>query len=117
MIARHLIWNIFYKKIYHHRPVDGQINDPTWFERILIPPIETIALLMQLSALIAIPILLAFTEVNYKATDKYMTVYILIPVTLTVISVVWSGWIQNYLSSNKAKNDARLQSGVYFYLV
>ena len=116
MIARHLIWDIFYNKFCHHRAGYVKINDATWFERIMIPPMETIAFLMQLSALIAIPILLAFTEVNFKTTNKYMTVYILIPVTLTVISVVWSGWIQNYLvesKTNKAKTDARTKSGNY----
>ena len=136
VIAQHLIWDIhvFYKKKHHRTEnVDTEnldtenldtenldtenleINPPIGY---VMPLMETIALLMQLSTLIAIPILLAFTEVNYENTDKYMTVYILIPITLTVISVVWSGWIQNYLvkprsdeAKNDAKNDARMKSG------
>jgi len=81
----------------------------------LILPLEFIALLMQLCALFTIPILLAHTENNFKNADKYMTLYILIPITLTIISVVWSGWLQKYIMLSVTENEkscnARLKSG------
>ena len=125
VIARHLIWDIAYKRIYHHKAGYHIVGEhceercTLYLKRRLVPLLEGFALLMQLGALIAVPIILAHTEDYYKNTDKYLTVYILIPITLTFISVVWSGWIQKYLMEPKSKKDvgtdkdciARMKSG------
>ena len=85
----------------------------------LVPLLEFVAFLMQLSALIAIPILLAHTENVYKEnSDKHLAIYILIPITLTCISTVWSGWLHKYVIEPRKKEnnkDAsyRLKSGMY----
>lgn len=87
----------------------------------LVPILECIAFLMQLGALVAIPVLLAHTEDKYEGrNDKYMTMYVLIPVSLTIVSVVWSGWLQKYLVEPRSKGStvtgdpcmARLKSGM-----
>lgn len=130
VIARHLIWDIVYKRINHHiagyRDVeeyrDGRLT--LCLKRKLVPLLEGFALLLQLSALVAIPILLTFRKDtdNGKST-RYLTVWFLIPVTLTIISVVWSGWLQKYLVEPRSKTPgatlmdetyiARLKSGEY----
>ena len=127
VIARHLIWDIAYKRINHHiagyRDVeeyrDGRCT--LCLKRKLVPLLEGFALMLQLSALVTIPILLTFRkDTDNGKNAKYLTVCFLIPVTLTLISVVWSGWLQKYLvkaRSGTALTDensiARLKSGEY----
>ena len=128
VIARHLIWDIAYKRINHHmagyRDVeeyrDGRCT--LFLKRKLVPSLEGFALLLQLSALVVIPILLAYRKDKYDG-DGYLIVWFLIPGTLTVISVVWSGWLQKYLVKPRSKRprvaladescSARLKSGEY----
>ena len=130
VIARHLIWDIAYKRINHHiagyRDVE-EYRDGRYtlcLKRKLVPLLEGFALLLQLSALVAISILLTYRKDKYNGKNtKYLTVCFLIPITLTVISVVWSGWLQKYLveprlmRSRVALMDenctARLKSGEY----
>ena len=84
----------------------------TCLKHILIPLLETIAFLMQLGALMAIPILL-YVEDMYN--DEYLTV-LMIPVTLTVISVVWSSRKKKKLvgaNSAEALDNIRMKSGNY----
>jgi len=133
VIARHIFWDILYKRNNHRAADYSEINDEnegtciSFLKRKLVPLFEFFAFLMQLGALIAIPILLAYTENNYKSSSgnnssKYTTLYILIPVTLTIISVVWSGWLQKYFvepsSRRVAVTDelciARLKSGEWW---
>ena len=128
VIARHLIWDIAYKRINHHmagyRDVeeyrDGRCT--LFLKRKLVPLLEGFALLLQLSGLVAIPILLSFRKDTDNGKNiRYLTVCFLIPVTLTVISVVWSGWLQKYLVEPRSKRSrdalmdddsiARLKSG------
>ena len=120
VIGWHFLWEVFYKIIVHrtgtadvaHRAEYANIDHQTEYEDItdytdgacakfckrkLVPLLECVAFLMQLGTVIAVPILLAYTEDGYDNTDKFMSLYILIPVTLTIISFVWSGWIQKYL--------------------
>ena len=115
---------IFYKRIVR-RTEYADIDDDddgvcaVFCKRKLVPLLECMAFLMQLGTLIAIPILLAQTEDGYDNADKFMSLYILIPVTLTIMSIVWSGWIQKYLVEPKVKRltvqgkecVARLKSG------
>ena len=127
VIARHLIWDIAYKRINHHmtgyRDVE-EYRDGRYtlcLKHKLVPLLEGFALLLQLSALVAISILLTYRKDKYNGKNtKYLTVCFLIPITLTVISVVWSGWLQKYLvepRSRVALMDenciARLKSGEY----
>ena len=124
VIARHFFWDIFYKRVIRRSTEYGDIdeyNSSAWslfLKRKVVPFLEFIGFLMQLGALIAIPILLAHTENGYDNFDKFISVYILIPVTLTIISVVWSGWIQKYLVEPRVNRTeigeeciARLKSG------
>ena len=120
VIGWHLVWK------FHHR--NDAKDDTDQFTRgkcflclkfKLVPLLEFVAFLMQLSALIAIPILLAHTENVYKEnSDKHLAIYILIPITLTCISTVWSGWLHKYVIEPRKKEnnkDAsyRLKSGMY----
>ena len=87
----------------------------TCLKRILIPLLETIAFLMQLGALMAIPILL-YAEDMFS--DKYLTV-LMIPVTLSVISVVWSSRKKKKLdraNSAEAIDNTRIKSGNYVHV-
>ena len=124
VIGRHFFVEIFYKRIIRRTEYeDIDYSDDgmcvIFLKRKLVPLLECLAFLMQLGTLIAIPILLAYTEDGYDNTDKFMSLYILIPVTLTVISIVWSGWIQKHLVEPKVKRTtvqgkecvARLKSG------
>ena len=132
VIARHFFWDIFYKRVIRHSEYDDIDESSTggftlFLKRKLVPFLEFIALLMQVGALIAIPIILRHleNENDYDNTDKFITLFILIPVTLTVISVVWSGWIQKYLVEPRIRSrtvndevcNARLKSGEYYVVV
>ena len=130
VIARHFFWDIFYKRVIRRSEYDDidENNQGAYsllLKRKVVPFLEFIALLMQVGAVIAIPIILALTENNYDNVDKFISLYILIPVTLTIISVVWSGWIQQYLVEPRIKirtvNDevsiARLKSGEYYFII
>ena len=127
MIGRHIFWDIFYKRATRGGQYDD-IDDSNegictlFFKRKLVPVMVFFAFLMQLGAMIAVPVLLALTEDRYRGSDnydRYMTMYILIPVTLTVLSIVWSGWIQYYLVEPRTKKTtvqgveyvARMKSG------
>ena len=127
MIGRHIFWDIFYKRVPHGAQYDC-IDDgsegicTTFFKHKLVPVMAFFAFLLQLGALIAIPVLLSLTEDQYKGShnnDRYLTMYILIPVTLTVLSIVWSGWIQKYLVEPRTRKTtvqgvehvARIKSG------
>ena len=61
---------------------------------------EVLGFIMQLGALVSIPVLLA-TEHFYfpsgKANHYITATYILIPLSLSVISILWSGWIQKLI--------------------
>lgn len=126
VIARHFFWDICYKRVIRHAEYYDIDESNTgvcslFLKRKLVPFLEFIALLMQVGALIAIPIILGLSENDYDNANKFTTLYILIPVTLTVISVVWSGWIQKYLVEPRIKSRtvrdevcyARLKSGEY----
>ena len=127
MIGQHIFWDIFYKRVTRGAQYD-YIDDGSegictlFFKRKIVPVMVFFAFLLQLGALIAVPVLLALTEDQYKGShnnDGYLTTYILIPVTLTVLSIVWSGWIQYYLVEPRTKRTtaqgvehvARMKSG------
>ena len=60
---------------------------------------ETAAFFMQIIIVILIPVLLMHIHVS-STTEKYLlTVPMLIPITLIMISVVWSGWITSWLKN------------------
>ena len=62
---------------------------------------------MQLGALVSIPVLLS-TEHFYlpsgKASHYITATYILIPLSLCAISVLWSGWIQKLIIRSSGNN-------------
>ena len=127
VIARHIFCDLFCKQVVCRSGEFDDINENdqsccSWFlRRMVVPFLEFIAFLMQLGALIAVPLLLAYTESDYDNNDKFLSLYIMIPVTLTVLSVVWSGWAQKHLVDPGAKRSvtvvhdkvytARLKSG------
>ena len=118
VIGWHLVWKVYNRNITEDdtdKYTKGKCFLCLKFK--LVPLLEFVAFLMQLSVLIVIPILLAYTESIYKkSNDKHLAIYILIPVTLTCISMVWSGWLHKYFVEPKIKEtvkDARLKSGMY----
>ena len=96
----------------------------------ILTSMETIAFFMQIVMLIMIPVLLVSIY-----TNKYRLVAVLIPITLIVLSIVWSGWItvwfQKITMPEKVKpqddemridyskmknNDDRLKAGISIFL-
>ena len=66
--------------------------------KYLITTSELLGFLMQLGALVSIPILLSneqFFSPSGRAKRYVIATYIIIPVSLSIISMIWSGWIQN----------------------
>ena len=94
--------------------------------KYLITTFELLGFLMQLGALVSIPIFLSneqFFSPSGRAKRYAIATYIIIPVSLCIISIIWSGWIQNIiirspdaatqsLSGEKDKK-ARLKTGNY----
>lgn len=73
--------------------------------------------LLQLGVLVSIPVLLS-NEHFYSPTGRIehfvIATYILIPISLCVISIVWSGWVQNLITRSSDSNNtatARLKTG------
>ena len=58
---------------------------------------ETGAFFMQIIVVILVPVLLMHVPSNTK--EYPLTVPILIPITLIMLSVVWSGWITSWLKN------------------
>ena len=130
VIGWHFFWEIFYKRVIRRTEYEDitEYTDSAcaiFCKRKLVPLLECLAFVMQLGTVIAVPILLAYTEDGYDNTDKFMSLYILIPVTLIIISFVWSGWIQKYLVEPNVRRItaqgkecvARLKSGKHYYIV
>ena len=70
------------------------------FLKCLRTIIELVAFLMQLGVLVSIPFLLSieqFFEPSEISKHHFIATYILIPISLISISVVWSGWIQDVI--------------------
>ena len=94
--------------------------------KYLITTFELLGFLMQLGALVSIPIFLSneqFFSPSGRAKCYAIATCIIIPVSLSIISIIWSGWIQNiiirssdaatqFLSGEKDKK-ARLKTGNY----
>ena len=73
---------------------------------------------MQLGALVSIPILLSnkFSPLG-RLKDHIVATYILLPVSLCVISFVWSGWIQSKtMESSDNTVTARFKTGKVYNL-
>ena len=71
-----------------------------YLKRILITTSELLGFLMQLGALVSIPVLLSiehFYVPSGKAKYHITATYILIPLSLCIISIVWSGWTQKLI--------------------
>ena len=69
--------------------------------------LEVLGFIMQLGALVSIPVLLAtkhFYVLSGKANHYITATYILIPVSLGVISILWSGWIQKLIMRASGNN-------------
>ena len=66
----------------------------------------SVGFLMQLGGLVSIPILLSnHFFVPSEETERYViATYILIPVSLFIISIVWSGWIQKKIITSSVNN-------------
>ena len=74
---------------------------------------ESIAFLMQLGALVSISVLLSiehFFEPSEISKHYFTATYILIPLSLLSISVVWSGWIQDRIMRSSNVNNTTGQS-------
>ena len=126
VIARHFLWDILCKRINQiNHQMTGYEDIDEYFDRKctlcmkrrLVPLLELVAFLMQLGALISIPIILTHTEHIYNGKNK---MYFLIPITLTFISITWSGWLQKYFAKPGIRSTetgerctARLKSGEY----
>ena len=74
--------------------------------------LEVLGLLMQLGALVSIPVLLSidhFYLPSGKASHYITATYILIPVSLCIISILWSGWIQKLIVRPSTNNKSPQQ--------
>ena len=83
----------------------------------LLISLTILGFLMQLGALVSIPILLSENSIfspSGRLKHNVVATYILIPVSLLIISIVWSGWIQNVIiRTSHSNNTARLKAGSY----
>ena len=95
----------------------GNTNQPQSTKRYLkylLTVLELSGLLIQLGALVGIPILLSKKPPSGKLKNHIVATYILLPVSLCIISFVWSGWIQTKtMESSKAKVTARFKTGKF----
>ena len=75
--------------------------------------LESSGFVLQSGALVGVAVLLATSFSPSGAVKHYfVATYILIPVSLFIISVVWSGWIQSYtIEASDPKSTARYKSG------
>ena len=89
------------------------------FKQKILPILELFGLILQVGALIAIPILLSETEDRYKNDLYHPSTLILLPVTLSLVSLLWSGWLQEKLLESRSQRvtvqdevgTARLKAG------
>ena len=79
---------------------------------------ETFGFIIQLSVLVSIPILLSMEQYfspSGRTKHNFVATYILIPVSLILISVVWSGWVQHRITEpsgqHKHGRTARYKTG------
>ena len=81
--------------------------------KYLLTILESSGFVLQSGALVGVAVLLATSFSPSGAVKHYfVATYILIPVSLFIISVVWSGWIQSYtIKSSDANSTARYKSG------
>lgn len=82
--------------------------------------LEWLGFLMQLGALVSIPILLSeenFFSLSGKTKHYIVATYVLIPVSLFIISFIWSGLTQTVITkpSSDNNNTARLKTGTVRY--
>ena len=99
-------------------------------KRYFLRMFELFGFLMQLGVLVSIPIVLSnenYFSPSGRIRHYAVATYILIPVSLSVISFVWSGWIQSKSMRASGANDimkslnnqedetARLKTGNYTY--
>ena len=96
-------------------------QSPKGYWKYLLMILELLALFMQLGVLVCTPILLSM-EKFYSPSEKskrYVTAtYILIPISLILISIVWSGWIQKIITRPSTKqctggHDKKLKTARY----
>ena len=75
--------------------------------------LEILCLVLQLGALVGVPILLSNSfSPSGAVKDRIVATYILIPVSLFVISFLWSGWTQNHtIKSSDGNSTARYKTG------
>ena len=104
--------------------------------------LELLALLMQLGVLVGAPILLSMEkfyspsekskqlspseeskQLSLSGESKHTATNILIPISLVLISIVWSGWIQKIITKASTKQctgdkkfkTARYKTGSYIH--
>ena len=89
---------------------DVDSSSKRYLKCILTTTSETLGFIMQLSALVSIPVLLSidhFYEKSGKGKHHVTATYILIPVSLGIISFVWSGWIQKIIIRHSGSKTAK----------
>ena len=75
--------------------------------------LEISGLVLQLGALVGVPIVLSkFFSPSGAVKNRIVATYILIPVSLFIISFIWSGWTQSYtIKSSDGNSNARYKTG------
>ena len=94
----------------------NQRQSPKRYLKYLLTVLELSGLLIQLGALVTIPILLSekhyFSPSRRLSKSHIVATYILLPVLLCIVSFVWSGWIQKKtMESSDGKLTARFKTG------
>ena len=92
----------------------NQQQSPKRYLKYLLTILELSGLLMQLGALLGIPILLSekhYFSPSGRLENHIVATYILLPVSLCIMSFVWSGWIQSKAMKSSGKFTARFKTG------
>jgi len=123
VIAKHFFWDMFSQRRHGYNQIENQYVEEgictKIFKQKVLPVLELFGFILQVGALIAIPILLSETEDEYKNDEYHPSTLILLPVTLSLVSLLWSGWLQEKLMESGSQRvtvqdevgTARLKAG------
>jgi len=103
-----------YQQIPGEQNMEGEQKPPL---KYLLTNLELLGFLMQLASLVVIPVLLSENQLLMKTKHYTVATYILIPVSLFIISAVWSGWIQKWVIKSSTADSARLKAGKFIITI